>query len=273
MSAIISAFDAINRAAMAANPPKPGDYTGQDGLLYCGICHKQKQCRITLLDEEKVVYCICDCTRKQEADAKANADRSNAEKRRKECFGETIYKGARLIEDDHKNPELSRICSRYAERFSEKAKWLLLYGETGTGKSWSAAMIANALIDSGLVCRFVTISDVERQLWGAKSKSDVYEEFWACDLLVIDDFGAERDTEYMQEVKFALIDGRLRSAKPCIITTNLSLREFASPKSVSEKRIASRIFEAAIPYEVKGEDRRFCAFRQSAKSLLSQLID
>jgi DNA replication protein DnaC len=43
------------------NPQQPEDYTGKDGLLYCGVCHQKKQTRVKLFDVEKVVPVICKC--------------------------------------------------------------------------------------------------------------------------------------------------------------------------------------------------------------------
>ena len=61
-----------------------------------------------------------------------------------------------------------------------------------------------------------------------------------------------------------LIDGRLRSGKPCVITTNLTMNDFAAPKDLMQKRIVSRMFERVTTFQVKGEDRRFAALKERA---------
>ena len=108
------------------------------------------------------------------------------------------------------------------------------------------------------------VSEIEQQLWNSPDKAAVYDEMNHTGLLVIDDFGCERRTEYMDEIKFNLIDGRLRSGKPCVITTNLMLNDFAAPADLTQKRIVSRMFERAATFHVQGEDRRFTALKERA---------
>ena len=86
-------------------------------------------------------------------------------------------------------------------------------------------------------------------------------------LLVIDDLGTERDTEFMNEVVFSVIDERQVSQLPLIVTTNLTGEELKHPKSVHSERIFSRLFEMCIPVEVKGKDRRKLKLRDADKDL------
>lgn len=266
----------IEQAAEAAarqNPKQDADYYGEDGLLYCGMCHSQKQCRVTFRGVESVVYCDCICETERLAAQKARRNQEENERRRALCFSDGKYRSARFETDDKRNAELSKLCRRYADTFTLESKWLLLYGGCGTGKTYAAAIITNALIDKGMICRFTSIHEIERQLWNNADKSTALDALCYCDLLVIDDFGAERKTEYMSEITFSVIDGRLRSGRPCLITTNLSLADFSAPTNMAEKRIVSRIFEKLIPYEVKGSDRRFENLRQSSRTALRDLLD
>ena len=75
-------------------------------------------------------------------------------------------------------------------------------------------------------------------------------------LLVIDDLAAERDTEYMGELVYSIIDARYRQRLPLIVTSNLTAQELKSSGQVRRQRVFSRIFEMCVPYEVKGTDRR-----------------
>ena len=115
-----------------------------------------------------------------------------------------------------------------------------------------------------MTARFVTVPEVEQMLWRERDKAAVYDEMQSVGLLVIDDFGCERRTEYMDEIKFNLIDGRLRSGKPCVITTNLTMNEFSAPSDRGMKRIVSRLFERVNTFHVQGEDRRFAMLRERA---------
>ncbi len=77
-----------------------------------------------------------------------------------------------------------------------------------------------------------------------------------CDLLILDDFGMERRTDYAQEQVFGIIDGRYLAQKPLIVTTNLSLRELKQPVDIPEQRIFDRILELCVPVCFDGPSLR-----------------
>lgn len=260
-------------AAKKAAPEHPDDFISDDGLLYCGVCHEPKQCRITVFGDTRIVGCICKCEQKRQAQKLLRRQQEENERRRDACFADAKFRAATFASDDGKNPVLSKLCRRYTDAFSNEAKWLLLYGGCGVGKTFSAAAMANALIDRGLSVRFTSISEIERMLWNCSDKQEVYNALWCCDFLILDDFGCERATEFVNEIKFNVLDGRLRSGRPAIITTNLCLQDFSSPQDLATKRIYSRIFERVIPYEVRGVDRRFENLRQTGKQALDALLN
>ena len=73
-------------------------------------------------------------------------------------------------------------------------------------------------------------------------------------LLILDDLGIERSTEYVLEQVYAVIDERYKSGLPVIITTKIA--EIRNPQDVSYARIYSRILEMCTPVRISGEDRR-----------------
>ena len=75
-------------------------------------------------------------------------------------------------------------------------------------------------------------------------------------LLIIDDLGAERESEFMLEQVFNIIDSRYRSGLPFIITTNLTWNQIKSPQNIEYARIYDRIIERCFPVEVAGASRR-----------------
>ena len=77
-----------------------------------------------------------------------------------------------------------------------------------------------------------------------------------CDLLILDDFGMERRTDYAQEQVFSLIDGRYLARKPLIVTTNLSLQELKHPADMTEQRIFDRSLEICVPVCFDGPSLR-----------------
>ena len=75
-------------------------------------------------------------------------------------------------------------------------------------------------------------------------------------LLIIDDLGAERGTEYALEQVFNIVDARLRSDLPLIVTTNLTLNEMKHPADLAHERIYSRVLERCIPLKINNQNIR-----------------
>lgn len=71
-------------------------------------------------------------------------------------------------------------------------------------------------------------------------------------LLIIDDLGAERSTDYALEKVYGIIDNRYRAKKPLILTTNLTLRQMQEATDIRYARIYDRIFEMCYPMEFSG---------------------
>ncbi len=80
--------------------------------------------------------------------------------------------------------------------------------------------------------------------------------FSSFELLIIDDLGIERNTEFALEQVYAVIDERYKSKKPLIITTNLTISQIRNATDVAHARIYSRVLELCTPIQVRGADRR-----------------
>lgn len=255
-----------------------GDYI-KDGLLYCGKCHTQKQTRVELLGQIRVLSCICKCEAekiKEEQEARARKEALNRVRRLKRMgFPDSEMSKWTFAKDDNSNEKISQMARKYVECFEElkaKGKGLLLYGSVGTGKTFISACIANALIEQGhpcLVTNFARLTNTISGMYEDKQKYiDSMNQF---DLVVIDDLASERDTEYMGEIVQSIIDARYRSRKPLIVTTNLTSDELKHPQDVRKQRIYSRLFEMCVPVEVKGKDRRKDRLRQDYKDMEQML--
>ena len=75
-------------------------------------------------------------------------------------------------------------------------------------------------------------------------------------LLIIDDLGMERSTEFALERVFNVIDTRYRSKKPLIVTTNLTLNELKNPCGLVRSRIYDRILEVYVPLKISSQNIR-----------------
>ena len=107
-------------------------------------------------------------------------------------------------------------------------------------------------------------------LFGSE-RADFLASLNAYDLLILDDLGAERGTEYALEQVFVVIDARYRSRKPLIVTTNLTLDALKHPDDLPHARIYDRILEICAPILFSGENLRVekaNEMKTAARSLL-----
>ena len=140
---------------IAAEEPALGDYE-KDGLLYCGKCHTPKEFRGSFLGMVKVVPCLCRCRSEklaeEEQQRKAEKQQARIRQHRRASFLESDMQHWNFAADDGADSRIMRAAKNYVGNFTqlrEQGKGLLLYGGVGTGKTFAAACIANALIDSG----------------------------------------------------------------------------------------------------------------------------
>jgi DNA replication protein DnaC len=260
---IEQAFKYAMKKSEEANPIKDGDYVGEDGLWYCGNCHTRKQSQITVLGKVYRPFCTCACEEeKKNAEEEERKQREFAEKvkeLRRAGFPDKEMLQWTFANDDMENEQITKAMKRYVENFPElkkQGKGLLLYGNVGRGKTYAACEVANALIDKGYSVLVTNFSRVLNTLQGTFDKQEYIDSLNRYDLRIIDDLGAERQSEFMREMVFNIIDSRYRSGRPFIITTNLTADELKKPQEVSYQRIYDRILERCFPVKVDGVSRR-----------------
>lgn len=239
-------------------------YNEEDGLYYCEKCRTPKQTRISFFGVDRTPWCMCKC----EAEAEKSKDAAfrqqleyeDIERSRTGAAEDPDFKNHRFENDNGKQPMMAH-CKSFAEHFPDKllkGNGLLMYGDCGTGKSFAAECIANSLIDNGypvLVARMPKIAEeVSAAVW--EEKGAYFSRLNRYPLLIIDDLGAERETEYMMECIYRVIDDRVRSGKSLIITTNLDWEQIKNPKNEEWARIFSRILKRCYPLKFEGIDQR-----------------
>ena len=230
----------------------------KDGLLYCGHCNTPKQCRIPIGGNVRLVGCQCACAaREYEAEKKARADREKRlriETLRADGIRDKSLTACRF-DKATMSDEIVK-CKRYADAWDDMRRennGLLLWGNTGNGKTFAAACIANELIDRGIPAM---ITSFPRILNAGYDKQEIIEQVHYYPLLVIDDLGAERSSEYAMETVYTVIDERYKAKKPLIVPTNLTLDELFKPKNMDYQRIYDRILEMCTPLVFKGDSMR-----------------
>ena len=156
--------------------------------------------------------------------------------------------------------QLSKV-KQYVENwdsFKRDEIGLLLFGNVGTGKSYAAGCIANALIDRLESVLFVGMSDVVNRMQGnfGTDRDHYMKSLMRPDLLILDDLGAERNTSFGKERVFDVVDKRLLSGKPMIVTTNIPLSVMKQAVELDDRRIFDRILEVCVPIRFDGENFR-----------------
>ena len=154
----------IANISLQKQKPRDGDFV-KDGITYCGICGKPRNgfrsfpaptndnpdATITL----KMAF-SCDCDKaddeREQAEIQAKKDLEEIEKLRSVSLMDDRMKESRFesFEATKYNSRNLKLCKRYVERFDEMIKnnqGLILWGDVGTGKSFAASCIANALLD------------------------------------------------------------------------------------------------------------------------------
>ena len=163
------------------------------------------------------------------------------------------------------NCDETHSCAKYARRyvghfaeFQKNGQGLLFWGNVGTGKTFLAGCIANALMEKNIPVLMTSFPKLLNALGGLYSgeKNEYLKSLNQYRLLIIDDLGVERDTPYVLETVYLVIDERYKSGKPFIITTNLSLEKLRNPADLEHGRIYDRIMEKCVPVAFSGKNYR-----------------
>jgi DNA replication protein DnaC len=271
-------IEGLAKAAARNAKGREGDYV-KDGLLYCGKCNTPKQCEVEFGGRIIKPYCMCKCEVEEEErekeESRVRERMQRVDRMRRTGFPDSEMREWTFANDDGKDAKTMAAMRRYVEKFPqmlENGTGLMLYGNVGSGKSFAAACIANALIESGTPCLMTNFQRIVNQLSnGFSGKQEYIDSLQNFDLLIIDDFATERKTEYMTEQVTEVIDARYRSKLPLIVTTNITPRDFMAADGIGEQRIYSRIMDMCVPIAFNGQDRRrsdYASRTAAAKEIL-----
>lgn len=135
------------------------------------------------------------------------------------------------------------FCKNYASTFSKNSENLFLQGATGLGKTHLSLAIANSVINSGYNVIYTSapniLSKLEKEHFNHNFQNEETEKHLTdCDLLILDDIGTEFQTSFSSAMIYNIINSRIMTQRPTIISTNLSFKEIQSAYS---KRLVSRI--------------------------------
>lgn len=144
-----------------------------------------------------------------------------------------------------------RIAKHYAHHFDDYGQEsILLWGEPGNGKTHLAAAIHNFLRAQGKIVVFVSMPELLSKIKATfnsnnkTSENQILKALNLCDLLIIDDMGAEKPSDWVSEILFIIIDSRYRRELPVLATSNLNTEEL---KNQIGKRVVDRMLELSQP--------------------------
>lgn len=159
--------------------------------------------------------------------------------------------------------DVFNTCISYAESFSLRSPSLLLLGHTGLGKTHLSLAIAGAVTENGFGAVYTSVQKLMDKLeahkfsYAAEAKEQYardLENVLGCDLLVLDDLGAEFLTNFSSSALYNIVNTRLVESRPTIISTNLD------PAGIEEKyspRMLSRLIGGYTVMKFLGKDIRF----------------
>ena len=244
-------------------------------LPYCQNCGEPQGAYITIAGKVVVmpVICTCEMEAKKAEEKKREYEQKQAHilaLAREAFFSQEKLLEAQFFKSDNLEPETIQTCKGYVNNYLTFCKpngtGLLFWGAPGTGKTYCASCIVNALLGDNIsaVCASVPrlldktskFEDIERVLSAIET----------ADLVVMDDIGAEYGSEFKLEKLYQLVNARYTSKKTTIYTTNLSLEKLRFPTNMTLQRIYSRILETCLPVECKVNRRDIYARRLQEKA-------
>ena len=241
------------------------EYLGEDGLIYCSKCRTARQKRIAFAGKMIEPRCMCACQtaayEQQEQERKHREFLDRVEKNRSVGLTDPVLRKHTFENDLGYNPkqmDMAKQFVRHWDEFKKDSMGLLLWGPVGTGKSFIAGCIANALLDQGVPVMMTNFARLLNKLTDmyAGDRNAYIDSFNSFPLLIIDDLGVERNSEFAREQVFSVIDSRYRSQLPMIVTTNLTPEQMRNPEDLARERIYDRVLERCTPIRVDSQNIR-----------------
>lgn len=223
-----------------------GDYTGENGLLYCGKCRTPKQC----YEFGEKLPCSCKCESERQAAEKAEREKRQLEEFRAACITQPTHRAARFSADNGATGRNAIEAAKwYADNFDklfQANKGMIFTGNKGTGKTFAACCIANALIDRKRRVFVREVGLLLSDMWNTANRHEVIDYIQKPDLLILDDFGTTYNSEFKVSQLYDIINTRYTSGKPLIVTTNLTPKELNNAPSTELGRVYDRVIEMCM---------------------------
>ncbi|MCI8353431.1 MAG: ATP-binding protein [Clostridia bacterium] len=173
------------------------------------------------------------------------------------------------FEPNNSNRKIFNNLKNYSEKLINgiEKKGLILVGNNGVGKTHLACSIANKLIENGILIIYGTLINLLAELRNSYdtdnniSEMEIIKLYENVDLLIIDDLGKEKPSEWGLEKLFTIINSRYENNLPVIITTNYNQNSIIERLSINgeidtAKSIISRLYEMCYLVKIDDIDHR-----------------
>ncbi len=259
----------------------------ETGIARCEVCGEPKQMWLDWPPDEngvrsrRLVYVTCSCDAKKQEEQERRDEKARFKARlsglRAAVSGGRYRGGDTGFEkDDSPSSPVSVTCRRYAENWEQmlaRNMGVLFYGSRGTGKTFYASCIVNALAEKGVTSAMVSASTLIRVLSDSRRSWDAMDALARIKLLAIDDLDAERDTTFASERMYEVINNRLTDRLPTIITTNLDAADMDEETDRYRSRIYDRIKEMCpVKLRMTGGSRRAAIAEERRKAARAILL-
>lgn len=253
----------------------------KDGHAYCKTCHERKDGEVrSLMDMKFIFKNNCRCDRERFEKQKQREKEQELERLKRSCFI-SMSQWAYTFDNYKGEKDKSYIIAKnYVKEYEQMKKeniGLLFCGTVGSGKTYLACCIANALIEEYMIRVKIRnfaqiINDLQKSGFDL-DKNEYIEALTNVSVLILDDLGIERDTSYAKEQVYNIVNSRYLKQKLTIFTTNLPYEKIQnSDDGVEYERIYSRIIEMCIPVKVMGEDFRKRLQKEKLKQNKERLL-
>lgn len=256
------------------------DYS-KNGILYCHKCNMPKETIINIDGLEIKTRVMCKCEREEYIENKKLEDEKERKILINDFKNENIKPFKNFKFENAIDCKETSIAKKYCLNFKNMIKnnvGLMIYGGTGNGKTYIAGCIANFLIEEGYKVMMLNILDALEYVqdnFDKTGKKEIFiDKLKTFDLVIIDDFGMETNSEFELKNISKIINTRYEYNLPIIITTNITRVEMEQKNcKIQQKRIYSRLIEMTHPIKVEKQDIRFIKSHNRESSIISLLSE